>query len=425
LPSVVILSYLAPPQPNPGATRIGSFVRYLPEFGWKPILVTSRLAGEGPTGAAETQRVGDPLYWYRSLRHGAGSQDEGVPRELARVGESAAGFSALLGFLAARALPDMYVGWVPGAVLAAVRAARKWDASAILSSSPPVSTHIAALIVAWATGLPWVADFRDGWTFESLRPDQSQFRHAVDARLERLVCNRADGLTAATQGIATDFAIRYGSGHWIPNGFDEERIPAVAVREAWGLLDPEFFNLVYTGTFWVSRYSQSPLALVAAMERVQRAARGRRVRLTIVGSLHPNERAMLDGVDAIRHHPHQPRPVALAVQQIADALVVVAPKGDRAVVPTKFYEYVGSGRPVLTVAEDRSELASLARGARVGPVVPDDADLIASAILDLEERAIKPEEPKQAGRLFHRRVAVGEMAELLTATARAACRGGR
>ena len=34
----------------------------------------------------------------------------------------------------------------------------------LYSTSSPVSAHLVALLVSRATGIPWVADFRDAWT---------------------------------------------------------------------------------------------------------------------------------------------------------------------------------------------------------------------------------------------------------------------
>jgi hypothetical protein len=107
--SAVIISAHAPPEPNAGAARIESLVRYLPEFGWTPIVVSSRLAGEGQVGAAETLRVGDPTYWYRWLRHGK-AWGSGVPRQLDHVAEPARGLRALLAFALEHAVPDQFAG---------------------------------------------------------------------------------------------------------------------------------------------------------------------------------------------------------------------------------------------------------------------------------------------------------------------------
>lgn len=410
---VVVVSAIAPPQPNAGAARLEALVSYLPQFGWQPIVVSSRFAGEGSIGAATTYRVGDPLYWYRRLHHGSG-EFNGVPRELEHVARAAGGLTALLAQLVDHSLPDQFVGWVPGAALATIRAIRKQGAHAIVSTSPPESSHLAALIAAYVTRVPWLAEFRDGWMFEGLRPAKSRLRSRIEQQLEELVCRRASMLVGATRGIAADLAHRYGRGEWVSNGFDDETLPASAFSEARSLLDPRYFNVVYTGTFWVSRQTQSPNIVAETMELVRVRPEGDRIRMTIMGALHPDERALLEPISGIRLERHRPRPVALALQRLADALVVVGPANERAVVPGKFFEYLGSGRPMIVVADKDTELAQLARELNVAATIStNDPAELATTLLALATGNLKPPALETPER-FHRRHATADLANLLT-----------
>ena len=336
-----------------------------------------------------------------------------MPRELEHVATPARGLKALLGFALDHAVPDQFAGWIPGAALAAVGAARRTNANAIMSSSPPESSHVAALVASIAAGLPWLAEFRDGWMFEGLRPERGRVRVGIEARLEGMVCRRASTLVGVTRGIASDLEQRFGAGHWVPNGFDDEAIPKWAVEEAKRLVEPGFFNVVYTGTFWVSRTTQSPQVFADAMFRLRSESGGQGVHLTIVGALHPKEQALLERIDGIRLEPHRPRPVALALQQLADALVVVSPQSERAVVPGKFYEYLGSGRPIIVVAPEKSELTELAREVHVAAVVPsDDGEALADTLLSFV-RGKTERNAAETPERYHRRTAAGDIANLL------------
>ena len=47
---VLIVSFLFPLMNNIGAVRIGKFAKYLPEFGWEPIVLTAdRVKGQPQT----------------------------------------------------------------------------------------------------------------------------------------------------------------------------------------------------------------------------------------------------------------------------------------------------------------------------------------------------------------------------------------
>jgi hypothetical protein len=142
---------------------------------------------------------------------------------------------------------------------------------------------------------------------------------------------------------------------------------------------------------------------------------GSGVHLTIVGALHPKEHELLEAIDGIRIERHRPRPVALALQRLADALVVVSPRSELSVVPGKFYEYLGSGRPIIVAAPEESELTELAREVRVPAVVSsDDGEALANTLLSFASGKIE-QRPAEAPERYHRRTAAGEVASLLTA----------
>ena len=145
---VVLISHTAPPQANAGAGRLAGFVRHLPDFDWRPVVVSSAFAGDGSVAGATTLRPGEPLVPFQRRFGGsdtmtAGSEDDTL---LKRV------------LLACLAVPDVHLGWVPAATVATVRAARRERASALFSTSPSESSHLVALLAARATGLPWVVE---------------------------------------------------------------------------------------------------------------------------------------------------------------------------------------------------------------------------------------------------------------------------
>ena len=66
-------------------------------------------------------------------------------------------------------MPDLAVGtWLPFALPRALSLARKGDFDVVLTTSPPQSAHLVGLALA-RRGLPWIAELRDGWTFEPPR----------------------------------------------------------------------------------------------------------------------------------------------------------------------------------------------------------------------------------------------------------------
>ena len=109
----------------------------------------------------------------------------------------------------------------------------------MITTSPPESVHAVGLALR-RRGVPWVADVRDAWTFESLRPalpdrGPAPARRAARAPLARRAPTRSSAspsrppTTSRRRGIATPLLV--------PNGWDPE--PAPAPAEPTGLLDPD------------------------------------------------------------------------------------------------------------------------------------------------------------------------------------------
>jgi glycosyltransferase involved in cell wall biosynthesis len=402
------VSHTAPPQESGGAPRIAGFTRHLPEFGWRPAVVTSRYAGDGAVERAPTWRPTEPVVPYERRRRATGSGQAAARRPGERHWLKQLVFQHL-------AVPDLHAAWVPGAALTAARAVRSLQANALLSSSPSESSHLAAAIAHAITGVPWVADFRDGWVTDSLRGIENRpVRFRIESVLERIVARTADGLVGATRPIAMDLSQRFGHATWIPNGFDDVALPDEAWAEARTLLEPGAFNLVYTGSFRRSRATQSPDTLLEGIQQAGPDGDGRPLRLTVVGRLDRDEAELLSAAPQVTVVEPRPRPVALALQQLADALVLVTAPGEPTVATGKLYEYLGAGRPIVALAEG-NEAASLLRELGAGVVVPpDDVGAVADAIRRIRQGdapVADREDPAIAA--FHRRALTGRLAALL------------
>jgi glycosyltransferase involved in cell wall biosynthesis len=306
--------------------------------------------------------------------------------------------------------------WTLPAAAAALRIIRSERPDAIMTTSPEESSHLAGIIVSAVTGLPWVAEFRDGWRYQPLHGDLADqpVRRAVENQMERLTCTRADALIGVTPPIADDLQARFGKGVWISNGWDDVDVDPAVEREAAQVLSPNAFNLLYTGTFSASKYTQSPRLLAAAMRLLSDQPATQGIQLTIVGALPPRERDEFADIPTVRVIPHRPRQFVLALQRRADALVLVTPRGDPSIATGKLFEYIGAARPILALAE-ANEAVRLVTELRVGVVVPeDDAAKVADAIAALAARPpVLPGLESPCIRRFHRQALTGELVAVL------------
>ena len=383
---LLLITYPWPPMPTVGANRWTALARHLARFDIDTDVLTTRAFGSLPDDSRNgVFRAGD-LVGNRRLRSILRRPDlpvAGTPADIDTPPPVA---------LTAVVPPDMYaVSWGPAALRRALAIVDHRRPDVLVSTSPYESTHLIALAVAKRTGLPWIADFRDGWTFEAhRRPFPLALQRRADAAMERAVARRADVILAATLPIAEDFRDRLGaSAVHVSNAWDPD-LDAEVDATAADLLTPGRLSLVHTGRL-NGGWRSTPRSPTAFMEGLKLAVRSdpalhERFEVVLASRLDSAEAALLATADTldgvVRHVGELSRGEAIALQRAADALLLITSR-NVGEATGKLFEYLGSGRPVLALAEG-NEAARIVTATGTGVCVPpDDPTRIAAALADL------------------------------------------
>jgi glycosyltransferase involved in cell wall biosynthesis len=348
--------------------------RYLPEHGWDPIVVTPRAGRvDPPSWLIET----DEADLAATLKARIGIRRDAALKDAVAGGAPPAQGARIRSWLieqvkALIAIPDTHRGWVSMAERAALPVAGRCHA--VLSTSPPVSVHLAGGRVAERTGLPWIADLRDLWWDDrnSLAPG---WRRRLDRRLETRTLAGASALVTVSAPLAEELERLHGPTpvRAILNGFD----PAET-----GLADTltEAFTLTHTGTFYQGR--RDPTLLFAAVSSLVGAGRIPRDRIRIrlfarhepwVGGL-ARQHGIADLVELL---PWASREQALRAQQESQVLLLLHWGGDRerGVYTGKVFEYLAACRPILMIGGGEGVLHDLLKTTGAGVHVTAQAEL--------------------------------------------------
>jgi len=282
-------------------------------------------------------------------------------------------------------VPDVgLVTWLPAALAAARRLVRDRRIECVVTTSPMHSTHMIGLLLG--RGRPaWIADFRDGWCYEPLRPPwPTRAQDHLDAATERRVARSAEAIIGVSRPIAEDFSVRLGiAATHIPNGWDprwDARISQTSEVE----LEPGTVSVVHTGKLGGDVW-RDPELLFIAMRRIAAHSpdAARRLRLVLAGPLDPRLRELLEDADSVgvRYVGQLSREGSLALQRSADALLLVTSSHGISATPGKLYEYLAAGKPIIALAR-KSEAAQIVQETGTGvTVAPDDVEGIAHALL--------------------------------------------
>ena len=382
---ILVITYYYPPSTASGANRWAAMVRHMRALGHRLWVVTSTTTGAWPDDAEQgIVRAADLVTSPRlraALRRPA----------LAQPGASV--LEPRTPVLLTRGLvPDSHVvTWVPAAVRAARRLIAEQAIECVITSGPPDSAHVAGLLLGRRRPA-WIADFRDGWTFQPLgEPWPTSAQRWLDRRLERAVATHAERVIGATRPIAADLEQRLGArAAWVSNGWDPLVEPDVDAAGA--LLAPpdgRFVRLVHTGTL-SGAWGRDPRPLLDALRAFNDRNGGRRVQLVLAGRLTGEERSLLDGAglgEGLLHLGLLDRGAAVALQRSADGLLLLT-STNTSEATGKLFEYLAARRPIVALAQG-SEAGRIVAATHSGVVVaPSDRDAITAALRALVDGEI-------------------------------------
>jgi glycosyltransferase involved in cell wall biosynthesis len=386
-PSLLIVAQFAPPAGFSAARRTHGLGKYLERMGHRVTVLTSLASGRGPVpDVTRTVRTRDlvasRVNWRRESFEAAreGGESYAEPSPVASV-----------------VVPDLsLVGWLPFSLARARALVRAGEVDCVLTTSPPESAHLVGMALA-RRGVPWIADLRDGWTFESTHPEWPlAAQRRLDARLEAAVARRADLVTTVTDEITDDLRDRLGArAVTLPNGFDpDDRGEPDAAGAG---LDPARHSIVHTGRMAFAGRSPEPLLAGLAELRSRRPDLAGRLELVFAGPLSPGEQQQIEDAAAeggsVRAVGTLDRRAVLGLQRSADTLLLLTGRNRRSEATAKLFEYLAAGRPILVLGQT-SAAARIVEETDSGRSVPaDDPVAIAAAL----EATVGEGDPPGAG----------------------------
>ena len=379
-PRVLVAAYYFPPVGGGGVTRTLHAVRGLAGAGLEPWVLTV----DDAAWARDASRQAEVPPQARVLRLPNPDWGRVAAWVARRRGAAAPAAGAGAGRLRRLAVPDLHVGWSAlaagvASILTAVRAV-----DLVYSTSPPYSAAAVGAL-ARALGVPWLADFRDGWTCCPTRADLPPRRVALERRMEDAVLQRADRVLFASEAVRARCAARVPGlaarsetllTGYEPGEFAEaRRTPAPA---------PDTLRIVHAGSLLGARREDTCARFLAALRTWLAREPEARVRVCFLGA-EPAAAAALASAglrDVLEVAPALARaalPAALAGSHLCLALQPPGPRGGDPV-PGKLFDAAGAGRPVLGLAGPGA-FADLVARLRLGAVCdPGDAEGVVRAL---------------------------------------------
>ena len=382
---VLMLAYYYPPFAGVASQRTSKFGKFLPEYGWGPIVFT----------------VDERYYGNRVIREQTShTTDRGGDFDLERTKYFSFPGSTVLMKLAHPLLALWFA------------ARHRRDLGAVYMSGSPFHPFLLTPLLTGVLRIPTVLDFRDSWSinhgYDGTRRASlgARLREKAFQFLEGVSIQFASRVVFATSRLEEEYAELFPRwGHkfsTIHNGFDPEDVASVTPQR-----QHPGTTLVLAGKF----HMYTPEAVDALMQVLQNVPD---LSFVYVGEEHAiiADAAHRRGVDSrVTSLPFQPQKRVLELTAGADIGLVT--NGMVNGLGTKIFEYLALGKPAVCLVPQGSVIAS--EFGSTPAVLVSHPPHTAPRIRDLLQRARtmvgKPQSTDLAP--FNRRNNAGELAKLL------------
>lgn len=272
----------------------------------------------------------------------------------------------------------------------------------IVVSSPTFFSIFSAWLLARLFRRPFVVEVRDLWPgiFVELGILRNRTLIRLLEQLELLAYRASDLVVVVTDGFKDDLVARGVAPdkvEVITNGVDLDHFtpgpPEEAVRRRLGA-DPGQSLVVYIGAHGISQ----------GLGSVLEAARltGPDIHFAFVGEGADKRQLVADGGEEpnVSFHPGVPRQEVLSILRTADVLLVPLRDvpGFRSFIPSKMFEFMAAGTPVVGTVD--GEPARILRAAGAVVVTPEAPAELAGALVRLLDDAEQMEKQSIVGREF-------------------------
>ena len=386
----MVVTYYWPPSGGPGVQRILKFCKYLPEFGWEPIVLTVKNGDYPNLDYSLEQEVEDlnirviktktfELFNLYKLIVGKKS----LPSF--ELNQSKKGFLSIISrWLRINCfIPDARKGWIPYGVTAGRDLLTKENIKLIFSSGPPHSLHFIAKKLKEESKIPWVADFRDPWTdlFYLEGYNRLKYSEAADLRKEMQILSSADIITTVSPSI---HILLMGKNlrnnvEIITNGYDENDFLGIESKD----YTKNSLIISYVGSM---AKSQIPKSFFMAMCELKK--KNIPIKIQFIGNVHPEAVLLIEKLeitDQINFIGYVSHNEAIKYMSASNYLLLVVPNtsNNKGIITGKVFEYLRSKSPVICIAPTDSDVAKIIHETQGGFIFNyDDSKGIVDLILD-------------------------------------------
>jgi hypothetical protein len=431
---VLIITYYWPPSGGSGVQRWLKMSKYLPEYGWQPVIYTPE-DGEFPIEDPSLEKdvspeaeiikrpIIEPYTLYKKFI-GIKKEEKVKAGFIKEKGQKTNWKENLATWVRGNLfIPDARCWWIKPSVRYLKKYLKDHPVDAIISTGPPHSMHLIAMKLKEAMSIPWIADFRDPWTeieyYDDLHlTSRSDRKHH---RLEHEVLSKADTIVTVTPNWARNLG-RLGNRNVrvIYNGFDQDDNYSSNVVSQ---ITEGTFSITYIGVLMKVR---NPEKLWQALGELVKGdpSIGKDLKVNLIGQIDNSVRNSIveNGLtNKVNYQTYVPHDQVAAINKNSSVLLLTLNPDNKplakGLVPAKLFEYLASGRPILCIGPNDGDAARILKETKAGITIGfDDKEKMKEVIMDYYQQYITnglPDNETTSIEKYSRKALAGEYASLL------------
>ncbi len=381
--TVLMIAYYFPPLGGSGVYRSLKFAKYLPLYGWDVEVISAKNPPKGWNFADQSltleipdstivhrlpdtlcqgdrvefdaKRVNNVFEFIRELL----CTDREALSLVEKVLRSNNGIKDLLTF------PDSCLPWSYDAAQYIENSLDITDYDAVFTTSGPYSAHIIGAYLKRKYGISWIADYRDQWTGNPLVGNsKANIMYKLLLKLETNLLKLADHNICVAPSACNDYIARLGVPQnkisVITNGYDEDDYKDIPFPSDRG----EKFTITFSGILYAASQTLEPITQALSQLFSDGLVDRSNVRLQVIGSVDKKNEDLITSCgfdDIFEFKGYLAHKETLRNNVNSDILLMITGNDqiNKSWIPGKLFDYLRSGRPILSLAPKDGDAADI------------------------------------------------------------------
>jgi len=373
LKRVLFITYFWPPSGKASLHWPLKIIKFLPEFGWQPIVLTvdedtfsakdeSMLKEVSPNLEVYKSKSFEPFNIYKRFI-GKKKNDQLIASETISTTNKSFAHRISIWIRMNLFIPDARIGWCLPGIGQGKKILRSKNIDAIVSVGPPHSVHLIGLSLSNKFHKPFYPVFIDPWVdivyYKNFK--RSKITLAIDNHLEKKVIKQSAASIFVTETMKHNYVKKYPFAedksfvlYW---GYNEEDFgdlrPGKKTSEEIILHAGNIFDFQDIPAFW---------------ERVKlEIKKGRNLKIKFIGTVSPRIRQSIETAGLSDHTEYVGfLPYRQMLEELLNASYLLVCSTEPRHVPGKLFEYLRTGKLIIAFGNDNEEVKKILEDTNAG-----------------------------------------------------------